>query len=528
MQKCFNINGLCYPDENYMVNLDNRLKEIKELVDSRKYFVINRARQYGKTTTLWALTNYLQAEYTVLSLSFQRLSTQSFADESLFSRSFLNMLLLRVYNKRSGITGLDGQVLQELKEASESSELTLTDLFVKLSRLCETSQKPIVLIIDEVDSATNNQVFVDFLGQLRDYYLDRRQTAIFHSVILAGVYDIKNLKQKLRPEEEHRYNSPWNIAADFHVDMSFSPADIATMLEEYVLETGTKMDIRRIAEKIYDYTSGYPYLVSYICKVMAENLNGYAKENGDWAESDISEAVKYILGNNNTLFDDMAKKISEYPELKKMLYEILFNGQSFPYNPNNQIIEIGTIFGFIKNEQGQAVVSNRIFETWFYNLFISEEALESPSYKSASEMKPQFIENGRLNMEQILTRFMHHFTEIYGDCPESFKEENGRRLFLLYLKPIINGTGNYYIEAQTRNQRRTDVIVDYLGEQYIIELKIWRGDEYHRKGEKQLADYLESYKKNTGYLITFNFNKHKISDSRIVECDGKRIFEVTV
>ena len=41
------------------------------------------------------------------------------------------------------------------------------------------------------------------------------------------------------------------------------------------------------------------------------------------------------------------------------------------------------------------------------------------------------------------------------------------------LKPIINGTGNYYLEAQTRDERRTDVIVDYLGEQFIVELKIW-------------------------------------------------------
>ena len=43
---------------------------------------------------------------------------------------------------------------------------------------------------------------------------------------------------------------------------------------------------------------------------------------------------------------------------------------------------------------------------------------------------------------------------------------------MLYLRPIINGTGNYYIEARTRDLCRTDVIVDYNGEQYIIEMKI--------------------------------------------------------
>ena len=56
---------------------------------------------------------------------------------------------------------------------------------------------------------------------------------------------------------------------------------------------------------------------------------------------------------------------------------------------------------------------------------------------------------------------------------KKFIEENGRKLFLLYLKPIINGTGNYYIEARTRDSRRTDVIVDYKGKRFIIELKIW-------------------------------------------------------
>ena len=59
-------------------------------------------------------------------------------------------------------------------------------------------------------------------------------------------------------------------------------------------------------------------------------------------------------------------------------------------------------------------------------------------------------------------------------------------LFLLYLKPIINGTGNYYIEAQTRDQKRTDVIVDYLGRQYIIELEIWRGERYNKEGESMI------------------------------------------
>lgn len=45
------------------------------------------------------------------------------------------------------------------------------------------------------------------------------------------------------------------------------------------------------------------------------------------------------------------------------------------------------------------------------------------------------------------------------DCEKIFKVCVCGKL----LKPIINGIGNYYIEAQTRDGRRTDIIVDYLG-----------------------------------------------------------------
>ena len=83
-------------------------------------------------------------------------------------------------------------------------------------------------MIDEVDKSSNNQLFLSFLGMLRNKYLLRNEGKdyTFHSVILAGVHDVKNLKVKIRPEEEQKYNSPWNIASDFEVDMSFSKEEI--------------------------------------------------------------------------------------------------------------------------------------------------------------------------------------------------------------------------------------------------------------------------------------------------------------
>ena len=122
---------------------------------------------------------------------------------------------------------------------------------------------------------------------------------------------------------------------------------------------------------------------------------------------------------------------------------------------------------------------------------------------------------------------MEHFSDIYGNRPDWFVEENGR-LFLLYLKPIINGMGNYYVEARTRSMGRTDVIVDFLGQQYIIEMKIYRGNEYYLRGEEQLAGYLEDYHLQKGYLLSFNFNQKKKVGVRKVMLGDKVLVEAVV
>ena len=159
------------------------------------------------------------------------------------------------------------------------------------------------------------------------------------------------------------------------------------------------------------------------------------------------------------------------------------------------------MYGLIRNDHNTVKIANRIFETRLYNLFLSDEELKNNVFAREGELaKNQFITDGRLNIRLILDRFIVTYTQVCGPLKEQFKEKDGREQFLLYLKPIINGIGNYYIEAQTRDQTRTDVIVDYLRQQYIIKLKIWRGDSYNSSGEKQICEYLDYWNLNTGCI----------------------------
>ena len=75
--------------------------------------------------------------------------------------------------------------------------------------------------------------------------------------------------------------------------------------------------------------------------------------------------------------------------------------------------------------------------------------------------------------------------------------------------------------CMTRDLTRTDVIIDYLGQQYVLELKIWRG-------ELQLSEYLDYYHLQTGYMLSFCFNRNKQPGLHEVVIGDKKLYEVVV
>lgn len=500
MCKKFNTDGYCDPKLHYMVNLSSRLNEIKSMVDDGKYFTINRARQYGKTTVLSALSEFLQGNYEVFSLDFQAISHADFASEQSFVAAFSGSLL-----EYAGQMPKKAAEKLEQYAAMHVPGATLSILFRTLSQMCRDSEKKIVLLIDEADTATNNQVFIDFLAQLRAYYLKRKKTPVFQSVILAGVYDIRMVQRKIQPEETRRENSPWNIAADFLVDMSFSIDEIAAMLEEYEADHRTGMNIAQMSALLYGYTSGYPYLVSRLCMFMDERITA-----SPWTKEGFLSAVKMLLEDANPLFQSLMQKLQIFPELNRVILQLLFQGKSIAFNADDAALHHALMFGFIKVENSAVLLANRIFEMRLYNKFLLDSKEQSSEiYSESMRQKNQFIVGGHLDVRKVLEKFVEVFDYLYGGQTETFLEDAGRKYFMLFLRPIINGTGNCYVEAQTRNQERMDLVIDYLGEQSIIEMKVWHGNSYHERGEAQLASYLDYFGLKKGYMLSFNFNKKK-------------------
>ncbi|MFP3152990.1 AAA-like domain-containing protein [Lachnospiraceae bacterium ZAX-1] len=521
--KRFNVTGLCIPNRHYMVDTSEKLEKIKLLVDAGFYFTINRARQYGKTTMLNLLEQQLADKYIVVSLSFEGVGPEAFES----AQSFCGMFM------RKSQEALEFDPIHGAYAAKwvDKAVATFEGLGKHIASLCKNSK--IILLIDEVDKASNNQVFLEFLGMLRERYLARERGKAFtyHSVVLAGVNDIKTIKLKLVGQGmytispgEGSHNSPWNIAVKFDVDMSFHPNEIATILLQYEGNHHIGMDIPLIAQEIYGYTSGYPFLVSRICQAIDEELDA------DWTLRGVQSAVKIILRETNTLFSDMIKNLENSHELYDFIYNIIIVGRHYDYNAYNPLISLGTVYGIVKATDRGVQIANTVFSVFLTNYFISKNDTGSAPTQDLDSLQHAIIQNGRFDMALCLTKFAEHYENIFHREDLAFLERHGRLLFLTYLKPLINGQGFYHIESQLTGLRRMDIVVDFMKDQFILELKIWHREVKHEQAYEQLSAYLDSRHAAVGYLVTFDFRKDKNRQPKAawMEFFGKRIFDVIV
>jgi hypothetical protein len=282
------------------------------------------------------------------------------------------------------------------------------------------------------------------------------------------------------------------------------------------------MDKAAVAQRIYEWTSGYPYLVSSIC------LRIETKLDRDWSEAGVDAAVKEMLKYKSTLFDDVIKNVQNNPEIKAVVWAILFEGKEPSYNL--YAFEVPIMYGILAERSGKMAVANKIFEELLYG-FLNEDAevrrLADPVLDKGTSI---YTMDGPLNMELLITKFAAFFKEYYRSQDENFYERHARMIFLAFIRPIVNGAGFCFVEAQTRNDMRMDVVVTYGAQKFVVELKLWRGPEYLAAGEQQLVRYLDAQGLDEGDLLTFSLGKMPEPAASATpawrEIANKRVFEV--
>jgi hypothetical protein len=294
------------------------------------------------------------------------------------------------------------------------------------------------------------------------------------------------------------------------------------MLVQYEHDHKTGMDLDKIATEIHKHTSGYPFLVSRICQCIHEELDQ------DWSTTGIYKAIKIIKEEKNTLLDDLYKNVYNNQNLAELMKRLLLDGERISYNQGIPEIDLGTMYGYFdKDDERGLVISNKIFENILIEYFVDLAKIrrELPAVHSVHN---EFVVDGRFDMQACLEKFAKYYPELYSAKNAEFLERDGQLIFLMHLLPALNGRGHHYVESHTRNEERMDLVINFAGEEFILELKKWRGTKKHEAAYEQLAKYLDARNTDTGYLLTFDFRKNKEQKSGWVEYQGKKIFDVMV
>ncbi len=499
MKKAFNLTGTCFPDEHYMADISKKFDIAMNLIQRGSYFAINRPRQFGKTTLLEMLNRVLaqSEEWLVFNISFEGMDNDIFAHPKDFCKTFVELLAAGMLN--------DGETAVQQYLNEEATEIeNMRDLSFLITKLVHKTHKKLVLLIDEVDKSSNNQLFLDFLGMLRNKYLNRYKPSdlTFHSVILAGLHDVKSLEAKLRPDDATQYNSPWNIAADFKAVMELQPTEIVPMLQDYAQEQDVTMDFQAVADALFYYTSGYPFLVSALCKITDEDILPNKTER-TWTAQDIETAADLMIKaeRSTTNFDTLIKNLENDQQLYDLIYRLVIEGEPFSYNVHDPIIYKGFMHGILRNGDGLNI-HNRIYREIIVN-YMTSKLQTHRKILSAELATPYMLANNGLDMRRVLLKFQELMQIEYSKKDADFLERNGRLVFLAFLKPIINGKGYAFKEPEISEERRMDIAITFLQHQYVVELKVWRGKAAHTRGLAQLKNYLDRQQLPEGFLVIF-------------------------
>jgi len=112
--------------------------------------------------------------------------------------------------------------------------------------------------------------------------------------------------------------------------------------------------------------------------------------------------------------------------------------------------------------------------------------------------------DGKLDMNALLREFQDFYREHAESWLDHFSyQESGKQLLLMaFLQRVVNGGGSIAREMAV-GRGRTDLVIDFKGDTFVLELKIRRSNINMERTYKQLFRYLDHLNQTHGYLILF-------------------------
>ena len=516
----FNTTGPVVAEDHYCIPPLERLNltEVRRFIRDKRYFVLHAPRQTGKTSALLALRDLLNAEGAYRCVYINVESAQALRED------------------------VEQAMRVILGELASWARLTLSDQYLTrtwsgifaefgpgalveaLTRWAEADPKPLVLLIDEIDSLIGDTLLA-VLRQLRAGYV-RRPVGFPQSVVLCGVRDVRDYRIQSTAENVMiAGGSAFNIRARSLRLGDFSRDEMLTLLGQHTEETGQAFTPDAL-DTVWTQTQGQPWLV-----------NALADETCFWDEAAedrrnpitadaIREAQEQLILRRETHLDQLADKLQE--DRVRRVVEPLLSGvgeRHFTDRDLEYVRDLGLVAQDrplrIANPIYAEVVPREL--TWVVQ---EEFEQETAWYVNA---------DGGLDVGKLMAAFQTFFREHSEHWVARFQyQEAGPQLLLqAYLQRIVNSGGRIDREYGLGRMRTDLLIVWPQGDQtrkIVIECKILHKslEQTIADGLKQTAEYMDRCDAEAGHLVIFDRREDrrwedKIFHSRRASASGVEI-----
>ena len=491
----FNTEGPNVAEDHYCLPPLERwdLEEILTLIDQKKYFLLHAPRQTGKTTCLLALADYLNREGRYRALYANIEGAQAYRENVDKGMAVVVEQISR--GVRDQIGDVAAIVLGRDVIATSTGGTRIEEF---LTRWCEVSPLPVVLLLDEVDALVGDTL-ISLLRQLRAGY-PKRPTQFPQTVILCGVRDLRDYRIHASSESTViTGGSAFNIKAKSLRLGDFNAAEVTALLQQHTAETG-QIFTPEALEKVWTLTLGQPWLVNALAYEACFEIRSGRDRSQPIAVEQIDQAKENLILRRVTHLDQLADKLRE--ERVRRVIEPMLAGAALGEVPEDDIQYLIDL-GLCRMASGQGLtIANPIYRE------VLPRSLAFTPQASLPQMTPIWLHpDGSLNPVQLLTAFLQfwrqHGQPLLGSAP--YHEIAPHLVLMAFLHRVVNGGGTLEREYAI-GSGRMDLCLRYGVVTLGIELKVWRDREPDplAEGLEQLDGYLAGLGLASGWLVIFD------------------------
>jgi len=512
----FNTAGPVNCDDHYCLPPLERfdLAEIKMLLAQKKYFVLHAPRQTGKTTSMLALVDHLNAGKNYRAL-YCNVETAQTAREDV-AKGMQN-ILVELGERASN--DLKDEFLSEngskmLFEYGEHAALKMA-----LTRFCQASDLPVVLVLDEIDALVGDTL-ISVLRQIRSGY-PQRPGQFPTSIVLCGVRDVRDYRiHSGTGKEIITGGSAFNIKAKSLRMGDFVKKEVDLLLQQHTHETGQAFTPDAVS-CIWHLSQGQPWLVNALAYEACFEMKDGRDRTRPIDKAMVDQAKENLILRRETHLDQLGDKLRE-SRVQRVIEGVLSGRAEVAGNLPEDDIQYVTDLGLIRRKP-QVAIANPIYREIIPRM-LTASTQDTLSHQTAWYITPDH----RLDMDKLMKAFQEFFQEHSAHWLERFqyKEAGPQLLLQAFLQRIINSGGRIEREYGLGRQR-VDLLVLWPLEteeaavqagraawtrwqgpvqKVVVELKVLHKslEQTIAKGLDQTRTYMDTCGTTDGHLVIFN------------------------